>query len=338
MKNNTSRIIIETMVRNAIRDIKDSPKRSMRNLVDMALNFSGGRFQQRFFSATQTMLKNENSAYFELVQNVVSHVDEEHLVRFGVNLGYNSCTEGAKLIREIEEKQGYNVPWMLTVNLDTTNWNVRAEQYQNIIRQGEEMGIYTWQLFADKQPERALSLAAEFPNSAFIIYCRQNKVAPRFLDEAAELDNLMLAVRYDESAEEFCKTLREMKLLYSVYCIYSDEDACSILSDDLFYEIQQFSPTFVAFIPEIGCPAETRAAISVHVRKLREEQRFPMLPWEAVSDCFLVDGIISGDACVVAFSKDGFLYICDKGDKKTGFNCFDDDLKTIFQNALQRKE
>ena len=56
-------ILIETIVRKAIRDIRDSPKRNTRNLVDMALNFSEGRFQSRFFETAQSMLQDENSAY-----------------------------------------------------------------------------------------------------------------------------------------------------------------------------------------------------------------------------------------------------------------------------------
>lgn len=338
MKNNTSRIIIETMVRKAIRDIQESPKRSMRNLVDMALNFSDGRFQQRFFSVTQAMLKNENSPYYELAQNVVSHVDTDHLVRFGVNLGYNSCTKGAKQIRKIEEKKGYNVPWMLTLHLDMANQDPHDDQYQSIVSQGEELGIHAWQLFADTYPERMLSLVAEHPDSAFIIYCKHSEITAQFLDEAFELDNLMLALRYEDGAEELCGTLREMRLLYSVYYVYSAVDTVPILSDDLFYGIQQLNPTFVSLVPAVGCPIETRAAVAAHARKLREEQRFPLLPWEVISDCLLVDSIISGDACVVAFDEDGYMHVYDNGDEKTCFNCFDDDLKTVFRKALPRKE
>ena len=49
MGESMTRILVKTMVRKTIRDIKDSPERSIRNLVDMALNFSEGRFQQDFF-------------------------------------------------------------------------------------------------------------------------------------------------------------------------------------------------------------------------------------------------------------------------------------------------
>ena len=45
----TSRIIIKTFVRTALKDADESPERCTRNLVDMALHFSKGRFQQEFF-------------------------------------------------------------------------------------------------------------------------------------------------------------------------------------------------------------------------------------------------------------------------------------------------
>ena len=49
MANRASRILIETIVRKALKDIKKSPERSSRNLVDLALQFSEGKFQQDFF-------------------------------------------------------------------------------------------------------------------------------------------------------------------------------------------------------------------------------------------------------------------------------------------------
>jgi len=338
MNHNTSRVIIETMVRKAIDDIRESPKRSVRNLVDMALTFSNGRFQQRFFSAAQAMLRNENSPYYELAQNVVGHVDTERLVGFGMNLGYNGCTRGARIIRETEETQGFQVPWMLTLHLDTENWDDRAARYRELIAQGEALGICVWQLFARCQPRRALSLAALYPDSAFVVYCRCGDVTARFLDEAGELNNVMLAIRYEENAGELCRTLRERGLLYAVYYAYAAEDAGAILSDDLFYTMEQCSPAFAALVPVPDCPAETRETVTAHVRMLRQEQRFPMLPWEALSDCLLVDGIISGDACVAAVDAEGYLHVCDQGDEKTGSNCFIEDLNYAFRQTLSREK
>lgn len=50
MGKDITRVIIETTVRRALKDLRRFPKRTMRNLVDLALNFAKGRFQQEFFS------------------------------------------------------------------------------------------------------------------------------------------------------------------------------------------------------------------------------------------------------------------------------------------------
>ena len=64
MENSMSRILIETTVRQTLKGLKEDPKRSIRNLVDMALHFSEGRFQSRFFQTARTMLEHEESAYY----------------------------------------------------------------------------------------------------------------------------------------------------------------------------------------------------------------------------------------------------------------------------------
>lgn len=86
MGENVSRILIETIVKKTLSDIKESPERSIRNLVDMALNFSEGRFQQHFFTAAQTMLQNENSSYYDLIRDIVFHVDSQRILTFGMNV------------------------------------------------------------------------------------------------------------------------------------------------------------------------------------------------------------------------------------------------------------
>ena len=40
------------------------------------------------------MLKNEGSAYYALVQDAASHIETEHLVTFGMNLGYQQLHLG----------------------------------------------------------------------------------------------------------------------------------------------------------------------------------------------------------------------------------------------------
>ena len=50
MEDTMNRIMVKTIVRKAIRDIKTDPERTTRNLIDMALNFADSRFQHQFYS------------------------------------------------------------------------------------------------------------------------------------------------------------------------------------------------------------------------------------------------------------------------------------------------
>ena len=48
-----TRALIETLARKALRDMKDSPERSMRNFVDLGVHFTEGRFKEDFLMALQ---------------------------------------------------------------------------------------------------------------------------------------------------------------------------------------------------------------------------------------------------------------------------------------------
>lgn len=53
---------------------------------------------------------NPNTAYYALVTNLVNRVRAGHIERLGIDIGFNSWTHGAAMIRENEQKKGYNIP------------------------------------------------------------------------------------------------------------------------------------------------------------------------------------------------------------------------------------
>ena len=112
-KSDVTRTILETTISQALRDMARDPARTMRKLVDLGRHFSHGRFQKHFFALAQTMLAHEDSAYYPLMARVAAQVEHQHLKTFGINLGYNGCTNGAKLIRENEARLGFNIPLSL---------------------------------------------------------------------------------------------------------------------------------------------------------------------------------------------------------------------------------
>ena len=332
-----SKILIQTTVRKAIRDIRESPRRSTRNLIDMALHFSDGRFQQEFFQMAQKMLSDERSAYYTLLQDLATHVDEEKLLTFGMNVGYNSATYGAGRIRQLEEAAGYNIPWTLCLELNREGFARREPRYHALIEAGEEMGIFTWMLFSHACAADCIDLAVRHPNSAFVLFCDHGEINWPLIDCASDLNNLMLAVPLDENTEITCDLLREAGLLYSVYTVYGEADLKRIQSGDLFCDMEQLHPVFSAFVPEPGCPWAVREKAYEAIHTARMAQTHATMLWELRRDCMTVDRIISGDGCWAGFDAEGVFHGTDESGQEQTIVSSGHSLEALFQQAFPQK-
>jgi len=334
MENSMSRILIETVVKSTLKGLRDDPERNIRNLVDMALHFSGGRFQQQFFETAQRMLENENSPYYGLVRDLTSYADAEHLLRFGMNLGYNSCTYGAQRIRQNEEQLGHNIPWTILYQMDDRSLEHLA-QYDAAISDGEKLGIYTWMLFAPKIPRHLLGLVGNHPDSAFFLFCEPEDITDDFLDSVLDLKNVMLAPHYQEGQERIFDKLRALGLPYSACCPYSENDLEMILNGDLFASVQQIRPVFAVLFPRSDCPEQFRRLTRQAVEQARNEQLFQMFPWELERDNQKIDEIISDDACSAVFDPNG--YLLEPDGERSGLCLFDEGLEAVLQSAWPKK-
>lgn len=342
MMTNISRIIIETLVRKAIRDMKDSPERSSRNLVDMAMQFAKGRFQKHFFSTAQTMLQNENSPYYKLIADLVTYTDTERMIKFGMNIGYNSCTLGAHIIRETEDMEQFNIPWNICLKLSPSFFKSEKERYHTLIHEGESLGIYTWILFFEEYHHSYLTLANRHTDSAFILFCPPSQINTAFLDDLNGINNIMIAVSYDDNLTEreltdACRLLREHGIPFSLYSMYSDDSTESILNDDLLYCTQQYHPIFTVLVPDRTCSEDTRQAVYQYVKTTRSEQQFQTIPWDLFMDGMFVDTIISEDSCQAVFDHDGAFLFPPQYSRIETINIFHSDLKSILKNVYPKQ-
>ena len=336
MENSLSRILIETTVRQALKGLQENPKRSTRNLIDMALQFSEGRFQSHFFKTAQALLKNENSAYFALVQDTVSHIETENMVKFGMNLGYNSCTWGAQHIRLNEKRLGFNIPWTVLFRIEGSSYAEHRVQYESALADGEQLGIYAWMLFTGREPMPLLPLVRKHSDSAFFLLCEPESVTETFLNAAAQIRNLMLAVRFCGGAEKACAMLRAAELPYAVYYPYSQKDVEKIVNGTLFENTQLLHPIFTVLVPGQGCPDSIRRVVYQTVVAVRNGQAYRTIPWEIYYDTRSIDEIISDDACCAFFDSQGNLYAPDNLPAAAYGNLFADGLSAILQQAYPK--
>lgn len=336
MEHSMSRILIETTVRQTLKGLKENPKRNIRNLVDMVLQFSKGRFQSRFFQTAHTMLENQDSAYYALIQDAAGHIETEHLVKFGMNLGYNSCTWGARQIRLNEARLGFNIPWTVLFQMCPPQYTDHLSQYDSAITAGEELGIYSWMLLTDADPSPLLPLIQKHADSAFFLFCQPEAVTTVFLEEISEIKHLMSVICWKDGADCACTMLREKALPYSVYCPYSQKDVEPIVNGTLFCSTQQLHPIFTALVPRPGCPLHIRKVIHQAAVSVRTGQYYQTVPWELYYDTRSLDEVISDDACCVCFDGIGNLYIPDEPAELLHGNLFTDGFTSLIQRTCPK--
>ena len=316
MKNDIFYTLIETVVANKLKDMKKYPGRAARNLIDLGLLSSNGNFQNAFFSSAQTMLQNEDSPYYKLIDNVVNNVDNQRLLTFGMNLGYNSFKYGSKVIRKNEKKLNCFIPWEITLHIDDFSFKNNNQRYDKLISDGEKLGIYSWVIFLDKPFSDFLELAKKHPDSVFFIILEnldenkqtiQHEIDEKFLDCVEELENIMLIIELDKKDRHVYKILKRRKLLYSVYYYYSQKNIDLILDGSILRFAEQFDPFFTIFISEPYCNDNLRKMVYKVSEQTRSEQRYSTIAWELFYNNAYIDKIISSKSQLISFDHSGNL-------------------------------
>ena len=328
--------LIETVVRRTLSDIRDCPERTIRNLIDMALHFAEGKFERDFFSIAQHMLEDEHSAYYDLIKDAAMNVDTERALRFGMNLGYNGCALGAKTIRENEEKHRFNIPWSLSLIVDSLRFGKLEDRYHDLIAQANSLGVYTFLIRAKGCMQDILSLIERHKNSAFVLLCRAEEITTSFISTLEDLPHTMVSVLMSKDADEACAMLRKHKYLYALEIPYGTENAAAITTGSAFDAAQTLHPAFTLLTPKSSCPESISHRVYESVQQAREEQQYRTIPLDIVHDFRVIDSIISNDACSACFDESGVLWVNPDQPQRSAGSVFDRSLFDILRETFPK--
>lgn len=309
MKQETlARTIIETMIRKFFRDIENDPDRSIRNIIDLAINFSKGRFQKEFFQVLQEMLSNEQSAYYELVRNVVADNDHEHLMTFGMNVGFQACTIGANTIRENEDKWNFNIPW--TYHLMYGTEGLSCEAAEKIITEGKELGTYIYMLSLKGQIcEEHAELLERHRDCAFVLFLSPRTMLEDPIDILKDKENLFVLIKYEpEFMEEATDELQKHHFFFGIYESCKKGQQASLLSAEHLEQIARTRVPFYVLMPEDPYDYSEDQELHDQVTRIRTQQEYPFVILDYISDIQKIDRIISNDSCAVSFDAEGCVH------------------------------
>lgn len=328
MGHDIRRQMIESSVRRALGRMEGDPDRAVRNLVDLAVDASRGEHQRPFFCAVRDLLQgNEDSAYFSLARRLVQEVDVEHLLTFGLNLGYEGCVRGAETIRDVERTRGFNVPWMLSIEMPDAGLGpcgpAGCGSVTALVHEARELGIHVFLVHAGTHCCEAIDLAAVFPDCAFAIVVDNRSFSVRAASLAQMARNALMLAQAGQGAGYVCSLLASLRLPYGVYLQYPRSlDASPRIVGRSLSRMLALKPHFAVLSPAPWCTAELARATHARVRELREEQAVEAIVMDAFGDSLLIDSIISQDQCAMAVDALGRPVLFDGPVVERGCNVY----------------
>ena len=338
-RNDIPYVMIKSAVEKGIKDIQDNPGRGIRNLVDLGGMFADGRFQKEFFDAAFTELQKEDSMYYQLVERVVTGIDPGILTGFGMNLGYNSWTLGARIIREIENKSGFNIPWCLLLDMEHGQY-LEQNIIRSLIMQGKDLGISAY-LFYFPPPsclDDILQIARLEQDCAFMLFVDTSNITEDFAHKLLETANVWGLFDLDSPDADLARiaadTLARNRCLYGGFSRYIDLTGSTEI---LLNRCKVLDIPFLVMIGQEKQPASP--AVLEDFYQLRKNLPGSIFPIDLYSDIALIDRNISSEACLTEVLGDGSVFTTDADhmEVRTGYNIKDTPLRDIFAKTMPKK-
>lgn len=318
--------MIEAAINKGIRDIKDNPKRGIRNLVDLANHFANSPFQKDILNLMQTMLSNLNSPYYNIVSYLANNVDSKSLKSFGINIGYNSWTNGARMIRKSEEELKSSIPWTIIFDLkgkeeqEFTNFNINR-----IIKQGKELGIYTYMFFLDSI-DNLEYIIKDNPDCAFVLFISPHGIKEESILKINLYSNIFFSILYQPSKDtvkfdNIVNLLHANNSLFGLHSYYGEENKEDILNNKWVNDIINISSPFGILIESQNCSKETALLIHEYILNSKTNQKHSAFLVDLYEDIIKIKKYIAAES--------NMLNIEEKSE--CAFYKFDSSLKAIVE-------
>ena len=307
-----TKALLRTTISKALTDIQHDPQRSVRNLVDLGVNFAEGCNQKQIFDITQNYLSNEDSAYYRLAENIVNEIDHTKLITYGINFGYNGCTSGARLIREKGEELGIHIPFLLIFTIDDSEGALTPDDIRSAVSQGMELGIYIYALICatDRYPE-LLDIAGEFPDCAFIFFVNPKRLTREAISRVSELNNIVTSVRCDGESDaclEAIRLMREQGCITVAHYEYSPASINAILSNQITDYFSETGAIAGILYAAQGTDTKARELVADYTTEIVRSQQYPFFMFEASRDITRIEKMFSNVECFVHIKSGGRAY------------------------------
>lgn len=298
--------MIETAVDRGIKEMEDDPKRSIRRLTDLGKQFSRNRFQETVFSVMQELLNNENSAYYDMMHNLIKNSEKESLKKFGVNFGYMSWSYGAARVREKETKEGVLIPWTIMLRYDAkAEDGLTMDRLSSLMEQGQDLGIYAYfirECADDEDSYALLELLERYKECAYVWFKSNGRLTAAQIQMLRVCRNALVCLPLsDPETSLTAALLRDQKIPFALYLEYGRNSILPGLTD-VYKESVLASETAMLFL--ISADGADCAAADLAYRS-RLEQKYPFVIMDYYGDGQSISRVLCEHTNLLEIGSDG---------------------------------
>lgn len=304
-----TRALIDTIVARAIAEMDADPKRSVRKLCDLGRQFSRGRFQNQIFAIFQDLLRNDDSPYYQAIDFLLRNNDPKTLRQFGINIGYNSFTSGAQILRKKQKELSFAIPWIVKLRLDSRVPGTYGPDFlASLIETGKKYGIYSYQLRSldhHEQMDSYLSVIREHEECDFLWFLSESPLLPEQQKKLSDCRNLMVSLPiHAPSTPQLVRNLQHQKTLFGMHLVYQNADVASdALSFDHLYS-KMAESVFFFLVADDSCSEDAIQATADVVQQYRFVPKQPFFPIEAQEDSRKIEQIITASPAYLLLLPD----------------------------------
>ena len=308
--NDITRAIIDATIDRSLREIEEDPRRSIRKLTDMGRQFSKGRFLQEVYGIFQELLRNDDSPYYTAIERLLRNTDRKALKSFGINVGYNSLTHGGKVIRSVESKKDFQIPWAMILRFNPgVPGSITPSGIENCIVQGRPLGIYTYIIRYSGSLsclEPLTQIFRTYSDCAFIFLMPDQELTASHLAMLKPCINTMcLFPASTASCTANTQNMRHQKSWYGVYDYYGEDDCSGWINSERTKKFISYEGAFVILVARDDTSQKCRDQMAHYIKETRLQPTYPFIMFDLYADALQIDHVISSDACYFELLENG---------------------------------
>lgn len=343
---------LQTMgLKKAFEYVEQNPEENLNKLLDAVKLFDRSGAVKKQLDTVTKVSGDKGSNWYQLMLKFFHDVHPSVRKKVFENLLLNASLHGIPYQKELEAKYNCNIPWAILMdptsacNLHCTGcWaaeygnklNLTMEEWDSIICQGKELGIYMY-IYSGGEPlvrkNDILAMCEKHDDCMFLSFTNGTLIDEQFADGMCRVGNFVPAISVEGYAEETdsrrgngcydavekaMKILKERNLLFGISCCYTKENAEVIGSESYFDDMIDKGAMFAWFFtyipvghhaaPDLIATPEQREFMYHQIRGFRKTK--PLFTLDFWNDGEYVKGCVAGGREYLHINANGDIEPC----------------------------